>query len=227
MPHPSINPRKKRYVLKVTILYDNTAWRNDLRADWGFACLVEAYGRTILFDTGAKGPILLGNMKKLKLDPRSVDDVVISHAHWDHTGGLADFLREFSDIRLFVPSSYAVPHYVAKEVISVRQPIEIADNIYSTGELKGIEQALAIKTDKGVAVIVGCSHPGVKEITDAASHYGNVVALIGGFHGFNEFGIIKNLEVICATHCTQYISEIRSLYPEIFIEGGVGRLIEL
>lgn len=212
--------------MKVTILYDNTAWRNDLKADWGFACLVETHGKTILFDTGAKGPILLNNMKKLKIDPKSVDDLFISHAHWDHTGGLVDFLRVFNDIRLFVPSSYAVPHHAAREVIPVRQSIEIADNIYSTGELKGMEQALSVKTEKGVAVIVGCSHPGVKEIIDAASQYGNVVALIGGLHGFNEFGIIRNFELICATHCTQHINEIQSRYPNSFMEGGAGRIIE-
>jgi 7,8-dihydropterin-6-yl-methyl-4-(beta-D-ribofuranosyl)aminobenzene 5'-phosphate synthase len=33
--------------------------------------------------------------------------------------------------------------------------------------------------------------------------------------------------LVCATHCTQHIPEIRSLYPEIFVEGGAGRLIEL
>lgn len=207
-------------------MYDNTAWRNDLTADWGFACLVEAYGTTILFDTGANGSTLLGNMKKLKIDPKSVDDVVISHAHWDHTGGLVDFLRDFNDVRLFVPSSYAVPNHVAREVISVRQPIEIAENIYSTGELRGIEQALAVKIEKGVVVIVGCSHPGVKEIIDAASQYGNAVALIGGLHGFSEFETIRNFELICATHCTQHIAEIQSLYPDTFLEGGAGKIIE-
>ena len=214
-------------MLKVTILYDNTAWRNDLIADWGFACLVEAYGKTILFDTGAKGPILLGNMKKLNIKPSSVDDVVISHAHWDHTGGLVDFLQVFNDIRLFVPSSFAVPPHTAREVISVREPIEIADNIYSTGELMEIEQSLVVTAEKGAVVIVGCSHPGVTEILKAASRYGNVFALIGGLHGFNEFEIVKSIELICATHCTQYISEIRSLYPDTFVEGGAGKVIEL
>ncbi|MBN2254296.1 MAG: MBL fold metallo-hydrolase [Deltaproteobacteria bacterium] len=213
--------------MKVTILYDNTAWSDDLKADWGFACLVEAYGRTILFDTGASGPILLGNMKKMNVDPTSVDDVFISHAHWDHTGGLVDFLRVFNDLRLIVPSSCDVPGHVAREVVSVRQQIAVADNIYSTGELKGIEQALAVETGKGVAIIVGCSHPGLGEIIDAASTYGNVVAVIGGLHGFNEYGMIKNLELICATHCTQHISGIRSLYPDRFMEGGAGRVIEL
>jgi 7,8-dihydropterin-6-yl-methyl-4-(beta-D-ribofuranosyl)aminobenzene 5'-phosphate synthase len=213
--------------LKVTIIYDNTAYRNDLTADWGFACLVEAYGKTILFDTGAKGSILLNNMKKLKIAPISIEDVVISHAHWDHTGGLVDFLRKYNDIRLFVPSSFAVPPHAAREVISVRKPIEIVDNIYSTGELKGIEQSLVVTTDKGVVVIVGCSHPGVKEIVDAASQHGNIFAIIGGLHGFNEFGIVKNMGLVCATHCTQHISEIRSLYPDTFVEGGAGRVIEL
>lgn len=213
--------------MKVTILYDNTVWSDDLIADWGFACLVEVYEKTILFDTGAKGPILLNNMKKLKIDPTSIEDVFISHGHWDHTGGLVDFLREFNDVRLFVPSSFAVPPHTAREVISVHKPIEIADNIYSTGELQGIEQSLVVTTEKGVVIIVGCSHPGVKEIVNAASQHGNVFALIGGLHGFNEFEIVKNMELVCATHCTQHIPEIRSLYHEIFVEGGAGRLIEL
>jgi len=214
-------------MLKITLLYDNTVWRDDLVADWGFACLVEAYGHTILFDTGAKGAILFENMKKLKIDPTSIEDVVISHAHWDHTGGLADFLSEYNDVRLFVPASYGVPPHAAREVISVHKPVEISDNIYSTGELKGIEQALVVNTTNGVVVIVGCSHPGVKDIVIAASQYGNVGAIIGGLHGFDEFEIIRSMDLICATHCTQHIPEIRALYPDTFMEGGAGRVIEL
>ena len=55
--------------MKITILYDNTAFRNDLKSDWGFSCLVEAYNKIILFDTGADGSILLENMKKLNIKP--------------------------------------------------------------------------------------------------------------------------------------------------------------
>ena len=46
-------------MMKITIIYDNTAWNNDVRAHWGFACLVEAHGKHILFDTGSQGNILL------------------------------------------------------------------------------------------------------------------------------------------------------------------------
>ena len=78
--------------MKMTILYDNEKCREDLEADWGFACLVEVRGLKILFDTGADGPVLLENMNKLDIDPRTVDEVFISHVHFDHTGGLFDFL---------------------------------------------------------------------------------------------------------------------------------------
>jgi len=57
----------------------------------------------------------------------------------------------------------------ASEVVRVKEPFKIHENIFSCGELKSIEQSLMVKTQKGLAVIVGCSHPGVKNILKAAS----------------------------------------------------------
>lgn len=61
--------------MKITIIYDNTAFKKELQADWGFSCLVKVNKcgyqggfRQILFDTGAKGEILLSNMRKLKIE---------------------------------------------------------------------------------------------------------------------------------------------------------------
>ena len=213
--------------MKVTIIYDNTSFTEGLPADWGFSCLVEVYGRTILFDTGANGPILLSNMKKLNIDPQSIDDVMISHAHWDHTGGLSHFLRENNAVSLYVPSSYTVSPNAAKNVIQVKESTKIHENIFSTGELEGIEQSLVVNTAKGLVVIAGCSHPGVRNILEAASMYGRISALIGGLHGFNEFDVIKDLDLICATHCTQYMQEIKSRYPDKYIQGGAGQVIDI
>jgi len=86
--------------MKITILYDNTLFQNNLKPDWGFSCLAEAHGRTILFDTGANGDILLENMEKLNIQPSSVDDVFISHAHFDHVGGLSAFLNRNSKVTI-------------------------------------------------------------------------------------------------------------------------------
>jgi len=211
--------------MKITIVYDNEVWKEGLKADWGFACLVEVYGKRILFDTGANGSILLENMKKLNIDPAVVEEIFISHAHWDHTGGLADFLK-INPVKVYVPSSFKVPDDAA-EIIEVKEARKIHDDIFSTGELENIEQSLVVKTEKGLVVIAGCSHPGVENILSAASRYGKPYALIGGLHGFKEFDLVKDLELICATHCTQFKSEIKSRYPEKYIEGGAGKVIEL
>ncbi|MCK4783053.1 MAG: MBL fold metallo-hydrolase, partial [Desulfobacteraceae bacterium] len=88
-------------------------WKEGLKADWGFACLVEVYGKKILFDTGANGSILLENMKTLNIDPTVVEEIFISHAHSDHTGGLSDFLK-INPVKVYVPSSFKVPGGVAE-----------------------------------------------------------------------------------------------------------------
>ena len=212
--------------MKITILYDNTVFLPGLKPDWGFSCLVETHNRNILFDTGSNGSILLENMKKLDVDPLSIDEVFISHPHFDHVGGLSAFLNENNDVRIYVPISLKGIRN-AKEITYVDEPIELHKDIFSTGELDHIEQSMAIKTDKGLVLIVGCSHPKMKNILKAASKFGKVYAIIGGLHGFNKFKLFKDLGVICPTHCTQHIAEIKSLYPEKYIEGGAGKSIEI
>ena len=62
--------------------------------EWGYAALVEVDGRKILFDTGANPDVVLKNARTLKIDLSQVEDVVISHNHDDHTGGLLSLRRE-------------------------------------------------------------------------------------------------------------------------------------
>jgi 7,8-dihydropterin-6-yl-methyl-4-(beta-D-ribofuranosyl)aminobenzene 5'-phosphate synthase len=63
--------------------------------EWGFAALVTVDGRVILFDTGARPDTVLKNARELKVDLRGVSDVILSHNHGDHTGGLMTLLREY------------------------------------------------------------------------------------------------------------------------------------
>ncbi len=214
--------------MKVTIIYDNTVYKKGLLSDWGFSCLVEVKNTPkILFDTGAKGSILLHNMEKLNIEPKDIDEIFISHSHWDHIGGLSDFLKKNKNVKIYAPSSCNISKEKEVKVISVKEPLKIHENIFSTGELKGIEQSMAVKTDKGIVVIAGCSHPGIKNILTASSNYGKIYALIGGLHGFNEFDLLKNLKLVCACHCTQFQSEIKLRYPEKYVSGGAGRVIKI
>lgn len=79
--------------MKLVILAENTVNKRGLLAEHGLSVLVEAAGRRILFDTGQSG-VYLQNAQKLKTDLSGLDGIVLSHGHYDHTGGLAGFPQE-------------------------------------------------------------------------------------------------------------------------------------
>jgi 7,8-dihydropterin-6-yl-methyl-4-(beta-D-ribofuranosyl)aminobenzene 5'-phosphate synthase len=81
--------------LKVTILSTMLVGETEGIGEWGFAAVVEADGKKILFDTGALPNTVLENAKELKVDLSSVQDVVLSHFHHDHTNGLMTLRRTF------------------------------------------------------------------------------------------------------------------------------------
>ena len=80
--------------LKITIL--STMVADQGIGEWGFAALVEADGNRILYDTGARPGTVLQNARELKVDLAGVRDVILSHNHTDHTGGLVTLRRELS-----------------------------------------------------------------------------------------------------------------------------------
>lgn len=213
--------------MRITILYDNTVFRKGrgLRSDWGFSALVEVRSRRILFDTGANSSILLANMERLSVDPADVTDVFISHAHFDHTGGLSAFLVKNPRVKIWVPPSFRGVKSTGEAMI-VQGPRTLYEGIYSTGELEGIEQSLCLETGRGIVIVVGCAHPPMAGILSAASRFGPLYGVIGGLHG-NKPETLGSLHLICATHCTQYKRQIQALYYHRSIEGGVGRVIEV
>jgi 7,8-dihydropterin-6-yl-methyl-4-(beta-D-ribofuranosyl)aminobenzene 5'-phosphate synthase len=217
--------------MKITIIYDNTAFRKELLANLGFSCLVELTNlsksenkfKRILFDTGANGKILLSNMEKLGIDPSSIEEVFISHLCFDHIGGLSEFLKVNPKInKIYVPSSLGL-----KKEIVLKEPTKIYENVFSTGELERIEQSMGVVTEKGIVLIVGCSHPYMGNILNIAKQFGKLYAILGGMHGFSEFELFKDLELICPTHCSQYKAELQKLYSQKYLEGGAGRMIEI
>jgi len=213
--------------MKITIVYDNCVRKQWLKAGWGFSCLIEIEDSPpLLFDTGADGATLLHNMKQLGIDPRHIGTIVISHAHGDHTGGLRSILQINKHADIYLPASY-LARLPERKVTLVSQPSQISETVFSTGELKGMEQSLVLKTGKGIVIVAGCSHPGVGKIMDAASQFGKIYGIVGGLHGFHNFSRLKSLSLICPCHCTQYKSEIRRLFPEQCVAGGAGLELEL
>ena len=89
----------------ILTVYDNKSCKHGLKSAWGFACVVD---RRILFDTGGEGSTLLSNMRALGVDLSKIEALVLSHEHWDHTGGVSAFLEAVreagKEVRVFVPA---------------------------------------------------------------------------------------------------------------------------
>ena len=216
-----------RRATKLTIVYDNEVSKQELKSGWGFSALIEMeHAPPILFDTSDDGSALLYNMQELGIDPRRIGIIFISHGHGDHTGGLQALLEVNGDAEIYIPSSLWI-RLPGRKVTAVTGPVQICIGVFSTGELKGIEQSLVVMTNEGIVVVTGCSHPGVSEILRVASRFGKISGIIGGLHGFHDFDRLRGLSLICPCHCTQYKSEILRLFPDSYEECGAGLTLEL
>ena len=87
------------HALKITVLVTNLGGDPDEGyGEWGYSALVEVDGHKILYDTGLSADLVLRNAKALKIDLSDIEDVVLSHNHYDHVGGLMSLRRELSKI---------------------------------------------------------------------------------------------------------------------------------
>ncbi len=166
--------------MNITVVHDNNLFKEGLETAWGFSAFITGTGKTILFDTGGDGSILLDNMEKLAIEPNSIDTVVLSHIHGDHTGGLNSFLEKNSDVTVYMPKSFPKKFKdkilsFGSKIVEVEQSLEICKNVYSTGQLGKLipvaelkEQSLIVQTGKGLIVITGCAHPGIVKIINTA-----------------------------------------------------------
>ena len=80
--------------MKVTCIVDNAVQRSSpFWGEHGLAFLIETEAGRVLFDTGQSGTVLLHNLEALDVDPATIDALAISHAHYDHSGGLPALLE--------------------------------------------------------------------------------------------------------------------------------------
>jgi 7,8-dihydropterin-6-yl-methyl-4-(beta-D-ribofuranosyl)aminobenzene 5'-phosphate synthase len=242
-----VYPQSERFRGRLTILYDNNPYDYRLKSSWGFSCLIELEEKTILFDTGGDGEILLYNMRVLNKDPKTIDMIVLSHIHGDHTGGLWSLLGGKPTLKVYIPASFPqefeqrVKKY-GPEVVRIDAPLAIDQKAYSTGEMDhGIkEQSLILHTPKGMILITGCAHPGIIEIIRKAKTLAkeNIYMVVGGWHlssagqreikeiidAFQKTGIQK----VAPCHCTgdTAIAMFKNEYGAHFIKAGVGSVIK-
>jgi len=235
--------------ISIVTLYDNYLAAPGLKTGWGFSCLVKAGKKNILFDTGADFETLFYNMERMGIDIKRVDSVFLSHVHGDHTGGLKGVLKKSENLTVYIPDSFpdSIRELIKSfggEYVNVKEPAEISEEIFSTGELGDLikEQSLILNSEKGLIIITGCAHPGILNTIEKAKEMfpeEKIYLVLGGFHltGASDYRLnsiidrFKELEVqkVAPCHCSgdRCRELFKKEYKENFIENGVGKIIEI
>jgi len=161
--------------IRVVTLSENTAGMGDFLSEWGLSILVETGNTKILFDSG-KSVSTVYNADSLNIDLKKIDKIVLSHGHYDHTGGLRGVLRRIGkEIEIVAhpdvwqhkysrrkeePDRYIGIPFEQKELESLgarfrltKEPVNITDDIMTTGEVPMITEYEQI--DSGLMVDEG------------------------------------------------------------------------
>lgn len=85
---------------RLKIIVDNTSGQSGLQAEHGLSFLIEASGKTILFDAG-QATALENNTRELGIDLRHIDAFVLSHGHYDHAGAVDFVLQENPEVSVY------------------------------------------------------------------------------------------------------------------------------
>ena len=149
-------------MLKITVVVDNTASGN-LIAEHGLAYYIEFDGKRIFFDAG-QGNVIEHNCEKLNIDPLRANAFVISHGHYDHTGGIKYLSEHFSDnVKVYIhPAAFGKKYandagnfkYIgispenkkwiknknAHRLFISKQPTEVFKNVWTTGEIPRVNK---------------------------------------------------------------------------------------
>lgn len=220
--------------LQITTLVEDTCPKRPFRGEHGLSFLIEVDENKILLDTGFSGDVLIHNLSKLNIDLKQINAFVLSHNHNDHGGGLGHVADLIKDKPMYCASNFHQGEITDSQEISQKisnvifatKEKEIfpgvwvskeEDSINSNKPTKEINLIINLE-NKGLVIIVGCSHHGLENIIQNAKQLFNseipMYGLIGGFHlkdnspeEINQ--ILSNLEkynfkVIAPNHCTGF-----------------------
>jgi 7,8-dihydropterin-6-yl-methyl-4-(beta-D-ribofuranosyl)aminobenzene 5'-phosphate synthase len=130
--------------MKIVTLIENLVYKQGLIAEHGLAIYIETENRKILFDTGQTG-LFIQNAAALGISIEDIDTLVLSHGHYDHTGGLYPFLEKNNKAKVYAKKEIFTPKYAGRNrfigtlykneilenrLVFVEEMVEIAENIF-------------------------------------------------------------------------------------------------
>jgi 7,8-dihydropterin-6-yl-methyl-4-(beta-D-ribofuranosyl)aminobenzene 5'-phosphate synthase len=248
-------------LIRITTLIENSPGEHlALKHEHGLSFCIETPGHTVLFDTGQSG-LFMENAAQLRIDLAAVDHVVLSHGHYDHSGGLKALLEVNDHFTVVVGQGFFNDKYAElnggyeflgnnftedflrqREVVcnEFTQPVlEVVPGVYAVGKFPRIhpdevinprfklladegfvqdsfddEILLVVDTPLGLVVLLGCSHPGMRNMLDAVKERFSkpIHAVLGGTHLVeasnpviqvaSDYLTHEGIDIIGVSHCT-------------------------
>jgi len=236
--------------VKITVLVDDfNGVAPGYVKDFGFAALIEKEDNKILFDTGTNSEVLSHNLNNYGLSPKSLDAIILSHNHYDHTNGINSILSKNEDIPIYVHKFWSkpvrfrgtnLPEFNLMVNDKARECKELTNGIFltnthSSGDYGGIyEHACYVQIDSSYILICGCCHPGLKKFlsdrSDLEIPYDASLHFIGGMHSFRfddkeakELNHYVRSIKLC--HCTQNYETFFRQFPNRCQKAILGKTI--
>ena len=277
-------------MLKITTLIENMPDKEEnLIAEHGLSLYIEFQGKHILFDTGQSGDFLK-NAEKLEKSLQDLDMIVISHGHYDHSGGVPALVKHLSKAtKMYVGEGFfekkykllpeGTYHYngnpfaeedlrspkvllekLTEDVTYLTKDIMLFKNFPGVHEFERLnlkfflqkgdkyvqdtfseELVLGLRTEKGLVLVVGCSHVGICNILHGVMERVQepIYAVLGGTHlveadeqrlektiqTFRDCGISK----VAESHCTgeKGILYAQEAFGKDFVLNNTGNVFEV
>ncbi|PKO96266.1 MAG: MBL fold hydrolase [Bacteroidetes bacterium HGW-Bacteroidetes-7] len=189
--------------MKIITLIENYAIDRGILAEHGLSMYIETHlkdgtiDKRILFDTGQSGTFIQ-NARKLGVETEKIDSVIISHGHYDHGGGLSDFLKINKKAKVYLKKESLDPKYDSKKgiisfipdgelmegrVIEVSDIMNVGESLYILPDIKIVnkedtgfierdefpdELFLTAVHNQKLIILSSCSHRGITNIASSA-----------------------------------------------------------
>ena len=129
--------------MKLVTLMENTTACDNLRCEHGLSLYLETGNHKILFDAG-QSSAFAENAEKLGVDLREVDFAVLSHGHYDHGGGLEEFLKINNTAPVYISSHAFEPHYSANGYIGLDLQLQGREQLRSVAEETALAEGITL-----------------------------------------------------------------------------------
>lgn len=200
--------------MMLRVLMENSACQPDLASEHGLSLYIEACGRRILFDAG-QSDAFAANAEKLGVDLSSVDLAVLSHGHYDHSGGLMRFLELNDHAPVYMHRRAPEPHYNGTEkYIGINPTLTNSSRIVYTDDTLALGSGLRLCT---------CN----AQITDCPASARGMTVKTGETHVQDSFDheqyliIEENGKRIVVSGCSHkgILNIVRWLSPDVLVGG--------